>query len=567
MTKRRQTPVSLVLGCIACVLAAIVFVAAILALVHRKNVSSDEKEISIGVFFNEENQLDREFLKTIHQCVRDIFEESEERKRIVVYKRNISETEEDSFDRLYQIGVKLYFGVSQHGARKIALKKITHDEVALVASPLYQGNQPNLRSLQPDPMMISSAYLSLINSSIEDTESLRVVPVMRDAEGESGEDLYSRIVTSARHFPRLSLTNPLVYSRSNYSRSDAFQVVNSLGATEAGSLILALSTDILQDILSVTHINPELNTRRWVAVSASHLAPGLRAGGRGRSLSLDTRLTTLAYLGHSEDEDLRQTFLRSSDASESSSMYVNWLLYKAVWNAAMNSQGILKNEDQIHDDVFVSLSLKTNNEVHTIPEMPWFAEEIVTLTAANVVVDKIKSVNVDLGAILESVQPQCPEAMLHYSSPGGLYMGAASLSFPLTEDTELEAGVLMAPLTSEVSMSVTCQDEMITFSCKPRETSGDFAEDVSCETRTGDKRRGRELDREVEEEEVSEELSSVIHSSKKTTEDFIQDAAENFNSIIGSWQKLTPSAVGCFSSLAGKNSNNYQAWAGLKSYR
>ena len=570
MTKRRQTPISLILGCVACVLAAIVFVAAILALVHRKNVSSEETEISIGVFFNEENQLDREFLKTIHQCVRDIFEGTKERKRIVVYKRYISETEEESFDRFYQIGVKFYFGVSQDGARKIALKNITHDEVTLVASPLYQGNQQNLRSLQPDPMVISSAYLSLINSSIEDTESLRVVPVMRDSVGESGEageDLYSRIVSSARHFPRLSLTNPLVYSRSNYSRSDAFQVVNSLGATEAGSLILALSTDILPDILSVTHINPELSTRRWVAVSASHLAPGLRAGGRGRSLSLDTRLTTLAYLGHSEDEDLRQTFLRSSNASESSSVYVKWLLYKAVWNAAMNSQGTVK--DEVHDDIFVSLSLKTNNDVHTVPEMPWFAEEVVTLTAANVVVDKIKSVNVDLGAILKSVQPQCPEAMLHYSAPGGLYMGAASLSFPLSEDTEMEAGVLMAPLTSEVSMSVTCRDEMITFSCKPRETSGDFAEDVSCETRTGDKRRGRELDqlREVEEKEVSDELSSVIHSSKKTTEDFIQDAAENFNSIIGSWQKLTPNVVGCFSSLAGKSSYNYQAWAGLKSYR
>merc|ERR1740129_806234 len=192
MTKRRQTPISLILGCVACVLAAIVFIAAILALVHRKNVSSEETEISIGVFFNEENQLDREFLKTIHKCVRDIFEESEERKRIVVYKRYISETEEESFDRFYHIGVKFYFGVSQDGARKIALKNITHDELTLVASPLYQGNQQNLLSLQPDPMRISSAYLSLINSSLEDTESLRVVPVMKDSEGESGEDLYSR---------------------------------------------------------------------------------------------------------------------------------------------------------------------------------------------------------------------------------------------------------------------------------------------------------------------------------------------------------------------------------------
>ena len=560
MTKRRQTPIFLILGCGACVLAAIVFVANILALVHRKNVS-DEKEISIGVFFNEENQLDREFLKTIHQCVRDILEESEERKRVVVYKRNFSETEDEYFDRLYENGVRFYFGVSQDGATKIALKNITHDEVALIASPLYQGDQPNLRSLQPNSMMISSAYLSLINSSLEDTESLQVVPVMRDSE--AGEDLYSSMVTSARHYPKLSLTNPLVYSRSNYSRSDAFQVVNSLGATEAGSVILALSTDILPDILSVTHINPELSTRHWVAVSASQLAPDLRAGGRGRSLSLDTRLTTLAYLGHSEDENLRQKFLRSSDTSESSSsIYVNWLLYKAVWNTAMNNQGIVK-DDQVHDDIFVSLSLKTNNDVHTVPEMPWFAEEVVTQTGENVVVDQIKSVNIDLGAIWESVQPQCSEAMLHYSSPGGLYLGPASLSFPLTEDTELEAGVLIAPLTSEVSISVTCRDEMITFSCKPRETPGDITEDVSCETRTGDIRRGRELD--GEETEVSDKLSSVIHSSKKTTEDFIQDAAENFNSIIGSWQKLTPSVVGCFSSLAGKNSY-YQAYSIIKNH-
>ena len=548
---------SLILGCVSCVLAALVFVAAILSLVTREH--SSEGVITIGVLFNEENELEREFIKTIHQSVKDIFEESEQRKRIVVYKRNISETEDNAFDRLYQIGVRLYFGVSQDAAKKIAAKNITHDEVALVASPLYQGTQPHLRSLQPDTKVTSSAYLSLISSTIGDKETIRVVPVMRDTEGEKGEDLYSLLVSSARHYPRLRLTNPLVYSRSNYSRSDAFQVVNSLGDTEPGSVILALSTDILPDILSVTHINPELNTRRWVAVSASHLASDLQAGGRGRSLSLDTRLTTLAYLGHSEDEDLRQKYLRSSDASESGSVYVKWLQYKAVWDVVTkshHSQSIVNDGDQVHNDIFVSLSLKTNHDVHTLPDLPWLAEEVVTLTGENVVVDKIKSVNINLEAIWESVQPQCVEARLHYSAPGGLYMGPASVSIPLTDDGELEAGVLIAPLISEVSMSVTCRDEIITFSCKPRQTSTDSPGDVGCETRTGEMRRGRDLDelREVEEKEVSAELASVIHSSKKTTEDFLQDASENFDSIIGSWQKLTPSVVGCFSSLAGQKS-------------
>ena len=165
-------------------------------------------------------------------------------------------------------------------------------------------------------------------------------------------------------------------------------------------------------------------------------------------------------------------------------------------------------------------------------------------------------IRINLGAIWESVQPQCAEARLHYSAPGSLYMGPASLSMPRTEDGELEAGVLIAPLIFEVSMSVTCRDEIIKFSCKPRQTSTDSPGDVGCETQTGEMRRGRDLDelREVEEKEVSAELSSVIHSSKKTTEDFLQDAAENFDSIIGSWQKLTPSVVGCFSSLAGQKS-------------
>ena len=180
---------SLILGCVACVLAVIVFVAAMLSLVFREHTSSQE-EIDIGVLFNEANDLEREFLKTIHQSVGDIFEESQQRKRIVVYKRNISETEENAFDRLYKIGVRLYFGVSPDAAKKIAAKNITHDEVVLVPSPLYQPSTDLYhRSLQPDMRVTSSAYLSLINSSDDDAESIRVVPVMRDPEKKSGDDL------------------------------------------------------------------------------------------------------------------------------------------------------------------------------------------------------------------------------------------------------------------------------------------------------------------------------------------------------------------------------------------
>ena len=519
---------TLVLGGVSCLLAAVVFTAATFCLVTRGHSG---EEIIVGALFDESDEHGREFIQTVHQAVEDINGESELRKRIVVHKRNASESQEDAFDRLYKIGARIYFGVNPETAKKLTAKNLTQDNIFLMSSPFFQGRQLNLQSLQPDMSVISEAYLSLINSTIIGSEDIRVVPVMRDSLGEAEDDMYRLMLASARHYPRLRLTNPLVYSRSEYSRSDAFQVVNSLGATEAGSVILALSTDILPDILGVTHINPELNTRRWVAVSASHLAPALQAGSRGRSLSLDTRLTTLAYLGHSEDEAVRQRYLwtRSAEPEASSgSVYANWLLYKAVRDAVMNAgddnqKVVIENDDITKDNLFVSLSLKTDNDIKTVPQMPWLAEEIVKVNdnGGNVVVDKIKSVSINLGDIWQSVRPRCDEAMFHYIAPGGLYMGPASLSLALTEDTEAE--VVMAPLMSEATlMSVSCDSEVIQFSCQPRETSADSGH-VSCEARTGELRRGRELDE-------PHEFFSAITLPVKTP---------------GRFQKLAPGVVGC----------------------
>ena len=53
------------------------------------------------------------------------------------------------------------------------------------------------------------------------------------------------------------------------------QVVSALGDTvtkEPRCQVLVLSSEILPDILSVTHVNPDLTTRRWFAMGAAHMA-------------------------------------------------------------------------------------------------------------------------------------------------------------------------------------------------------------------------------------------------------------------------------------------------------
>ena len=322
-----------------------------------------------------------------------------------------------------------------------------------------------------------------------------------------------------------------------------FQVVSALGDTVARqprSQVLVLSSDILPDILSVTHVNPDLTNRRWFAVGASHMAGDLVSSGRGRGLtSAHVRLTTLAYLGHPSDEDRRQKYLESAFIKDGSrdSVYSDWLVYNSVFDKIASG-----NIETDNEKIFVSLSLKTNRDIITVPDLPWLAETMITVEQGVVSVQDIKTVSLNMTDISQSVAGQCADPKLHYTAAGHLYLPHTSVTSALDDGR-----ILIVPIMSNVSISVTCAEDSVGFQCHPSDTPGHG--DVMCTSTVASDRPKRDLN--------DDDLSSIVTVSEEVTVvpvvgDYLKNASDHFDTIIESWRELTPSVVGCFASLAGE---------------
>ena len=67
-----------------------------------------------------------------------------------------------------------------------------------------------------------SAYLALINSSLPHQDDVYLVPVMKDHPDDN--DVYTQLLSGAKMFPRIRLITPIVFTITEYTRSDAFQV-------------------------------------------------------------------------------------------------------------------------------------------------------------------------------------------------------------------------------------------------------------------------------------------------------------------------------------------------------
>ena len=262
------------------------------------------------------------------------------------------------------------------------------------------------------------------------------------------------------------------------------------------------------------------------------------SSGRGRGLtSSHVRLTTLAYLGLASQEDRRQKYLDSAFSRDGSKdgVYSDWHVYNSVLNMI---QGITNEDD--HEKVFVSLSLKTNRDIITVPDLAWLAESMVTVEQGSVSVQDIKTVSLNLTEIHQSVSDKCDHPQLHYNTSGHLYMPNTSVTSALDDDR-----IMIVPMMSNVSISITCAQDSVEFLCQPSDTPG--VGDVKCTSAVASTRPKRDL---------NSDLSSIVTVSEETTAvpvagDYLKNASDQFDTIIESWRELTPSVVGCFASLAG----------------
>ena len=558
MTEKKQSHPSLWWSCSFTFLVLLI-VAGIV--VYFECIDHDGQKISVGVLYNQSDNDGKNSIRAIEDAVEDIFEAQRSNiiflkmfTSIILFKRNKTESAIEAFERLHGDGIRIFAGVTAELQVEASKRNLTSG-VIFFSSPTthLEGDGDGLYKLRPNTTSTALAYLSYINATVDGDENddIFLAPIMKDTTDIS--DLYSTFIKVGKRFPRIRMLTPNVYTTTEYPRSDAFEVVNMLGDTVSAqprAHVLVLSVDILPEIVGVTHINPDLDQRRWFAVEAAHLASRLKSSGRGRRLSpMEKRLTTITYLGDSSDETLRLKYLKKAfqRSPVSDSVYADWLVYKSIWSIIESPD---TDDDMPVKDIFVSLSLKTNNDIQTIPNMPWLAEDIVKIQGDDVVVEEIKTINLNLDEIKSSLNSNCVDPELHYTSRGHIYMGDTSVSSSLSQDQHR----ILAPMMTNVSMLVTCKGSILSFVCHPVSHKNN-KENVKCVSRMLPKRVRREL-QELEgnvkvSTDVDESGSENVKVGDPTEIDYLLDASEHFNEIIDTWHELTPGIVGCFASVAG----------------
>ena len=159
---------------------------------------------------------------------------------------------------------------------------------------------------------------------------------------------------------------------------------------------------------------------------------------------LETRVTTLAYLGQ-ESEGVRRNnyFSKVFQGNQApASIYANWQVYRDVWKLisneddeasekAENKNSTLKSDND--NDLFISMSLKTDTDVSTVPDLPWFVDNIIIASDDRIMVTDIKTINLDLGDIFNSVSGTCIDPQMEYVTSDNIYFGNISLSYKLNK--------------------------------------------------------------------------------------------------------------------------------------
>ncbi|XP_023345179.1 uncharacterized protein LOC111714313 isoform X3 [Eurytemora carolleeae] len=315
----------------------LVLAAVLVLLVSNQLIGYTTQELPVGLLYNPETTLGTRYISAAGTAITDIEIAAGQAVlsppgAIRLKLRSVNETDEDSFIRLHKTGVRLFL----IDVISPELYRVTENctDCILICDNLRPGRGEKSKAAvikqSPNLNLLAEAYLTLINQSKPESEGVKVLPVMRDDQPAS--DLYDSFVQAVKSFNRISLLNPVVYTPSQYPKSDAFEIISSMGSLislHPTAQVLMLSNDEIPELLSLSHVNQELKKRRWFAVDAVHLAEDIRASARGRSSGGLGSFTTLSYLGKGRNNGLRNQFLRRHllTGDVDGNVYKEWMVY------------------------------------------------------------------------------------------------------------------------------------------------------------------------------------------------------------------------------------------------
>ena len=182
----------------------------------------DHPHLSVGVLYDRQSQTGARLARASSQAVQDIFiEGGHQDPGIYLHTRARGETAGEAVKRMREEGVKVFIGLNSDDEEDVIKedKNIIDDLIFLSSS------RSSVHSIVPSYNTLSLAYLHLINTTTHDR--VTILPVLRDSQDSS--DLYSAIVQSVKQYPRIVLLSPVIYTTTDYPRSDAFQVISSIG--------------------------------------------------------------------------------------------------------------------------------------------------------------------------------------------------------------------------------------------------------------------------------------------------------------------------------------------------
>jgi hypothetical protein len=191
--------------------------------------------LTIGVLYDRNDEIDKRFIDATNEAVKDIFKLVEEQgflskpvPGIYLKFRNSTETTDEAIERLQHDGVKVFLGYSVYDNLKPSVN-MTDDANILSTSHMPHNRTNKIHQISPSQTLLANSFLHLINSTNPNPNNpINVLPVMRDDTKAS--ELYSKLVTAVKMYPSITMMSPVVYTPTQYPRSDAFEVVSSIGS-------------------------------------------------------------------------------------------------------------------------------------------------------------------------------------------------------------------------------------------------------------------------------------------------------------------------------------------------